>query len=122
MHQSTHHLPAGRRLTAAAAIILIVLLVGFAGLIRHAEQEKRDALDDRFAARASLTAAFAQNFAADLAARESFQAERLLAGPEVKKAEFDGLVAAFDFEAAVLLDDRGHLLQVWPSQIGRAHV
>ena len=114
--QSAHQLSAGRRLTAAAATILVVLLVGFAGLIRNAEQEKRDALDARFNARASLTAAFAQNFAADLAARETLQAERLLAGPEVEKAEFDGLVAAFDFEAAVLLDDRGHLLQVWPSR------
>ena len=104
------------RLTAVAALTLVVLLIGFAGLILHAEQQRRDALDDRFAARASLTSAFARNFTNDLADRETIQAERLLGSPTVEKAEFDGLVAAFDFDVAVLLDGGGHLLQIWPSR------
>ncbi len=111
-----HGLSGGRRLTAAASLVLVLLVVCFAGLIRQAEQAERDALDDRFATRASLTASFARNFLADLTARETDQAERLLSGPTVEKADFDGLVAAFAFQAAVLLDDSGHLLQVWPSR------
>ena len=99
------------RLTAAAALTLVVLLFGFAGLILHAEQERRDALDDRFAARASLTSAFARNFDSDLAERETIQAERLLAGPNVEKAEFDGLVAAFDFDAGGTRGDAAYLPQ-----------
>ena len=49
----------------------------------------------------------------DLAAREKIQAERLLAGDQVDQV---------DFEAAVLLDHDGRLLQVWPAKpqlIGR---
>lgn len=111
-----HHLSGGRRLTAAAALVLFLLLVGLAGLIRQGQQDQLDALDDRFATRASLTASFTRDVIADLAARETGQAERLLAGPAVDKTDFDGLVAAFDFEAAVLLDDHGRLLQVWPSR------
>ncbi|CAN5638049.1 hypothetical protein BH10ACT2_BH10ACT2_25080 [soil metagenome] len=103
-------------MTAGAAVILVVLLVGFVSLIRQGEQDRRDALDARFAARVALTASFTQTFISDLAARETAQAERLLAGDAVEKADFDGLVAAFNFEAAVLLDSEGHLLQVWPSR------
>jgi len=102
--------------------VLVGLLAGFAGLIHRNETEARRALTDRFEIRATLTASFAQSFVSDLAAKERAQARRLLAGPEVEQAAFENVVRSFDFKAAVLLDQDGHLLQVWPAQpelIGR---
>ena len=90
--------------------------------IRENDFETRRALSDRFEIRAALTASFARDFVEDLAMRERTQAERLLASPEVDQAAFESVVRAFDFEAAVLLDDTGHLLHVWPARpdlIGR---
>jgi diguanylate cyclase (GGDEF)-like protein len=97
-------------------VVLVALLAGFAGLIRSHDANARRALDDRFETRAALTASFAWNFVEDMASREVSQAERLLAGETVDQASFESVVAAFAFEAAVLLDDTGRLLQVWPAK------
>jgi diguanylate cyclase (GGDEF)-like protein len=63
-----------------------------------------------------LSASFANSFVDDLAARERSQAERLLAGPQVGAPTFEGVVKSFDFQAGVLLDRDGRVLQVWPPQ------
>jgi diguanylate cyclase (GGDEF)-like protein len=114
--------PGQRLLIMLIGALMVGLLAGFAAFIHRNEIESRQALSDRFETRAALTASFAQNFVNDLAARERTQAERLLAGPEVDQASFENVVRSFDFEAAVLLDQDGHLLQVWPAKpelIGR---
>jgi diguanylate cyclase (GGDEF)-like protein len=95
---------------------LTVLLVAFAVLIRTNQLASDRALADRFEARAELTASFTLSLVNDLADRERIQAQRLLAGPEVDRAAFEAVVRSFDFEAAVLLDREGHLLQVWPAK------
>ena len=50
------------------------------------------------------------------AARERVQAESLLAGVDVTYADFERVVESFGFEAAVLLDADGRLLQIWPAK------
>lgn len=95
-------------------MVLIALLLAFGALIRDSDRSARQALADRFETRAALTVSFTQKFVGDLAARERKQAERLLAAPVVDRAAFEAVVLAFDFKAAVLLDDNGRLLQVWP--------
>lgn len=96
--------------------VTVFLLVAFGVLIRNGQRDGRRALDDRFQTRASLTAGFARDYVNDVAARERDQAGRLLSQPVVSQAAFDQLVASFGFEAAVLLDSNGRLLQVWPAQ------
>ncbi len=105
-----------RVVAGCLAAVTVFLLVAFGVLINDAKRDARDALDARFQTRASLTARFARDFIDDLAARERTQAERLLAAPTVSQPEFEQVVAAFDFEAAVLLDQNGRLLQVWPAR------
>ena len=111
-----------RWVVANMCLVLLSLLLAFGGLIRQNDIETRRALSDRFETRAELTASFARDFVEDLAERERTQAERLLSGPEVDQVAFESVVRGFDFEAAVLLDDAGRLLHVWPARpdlIGR---
>jgi diguanylate cyclase (GGDEF)-like protein len=113
---------AHRWVVAGVSLVLIVLLSGFAGLMRHGDTEAHRALSDRFETRAGMTGSFTRSFVNDLAARQQSQAERLLADAEVSQQTFEGVVGAFGFEAAVLLDGDGRLLQVWPARpelIGR---
>ncbi|MBA3653306.1 MAG: GGDEF domain-containing protein [Actinobacteria bacterium] len=97
-----------------AATVLVALLAGLGFATRSSETRARRMLTDRFAARTSLTTSFASNYLGDVAGRERAQAERLLASPSVDEATFDEVIQAFGFDAAVLLDGSGHLLQLWP--------
>lgn len=93
-----------RRILVIGSLLVAVVLAIFAALIHRDRANAHDGLDDRFHARAELTATFARRFVDDLALREQRQAERLLAGPTVDQATFDQVVRSFDFDAAVLLD------------------
>jgi|GEM_PF-3232326 len=107
----------GHSLTITAlCLFLALLLVGFAVLILHFAANAGGALADRFETRARLSATFFQDYVTDIAVRERVQAERLLADADVKQADFDSVVESFGFEAAVLLDSDGSLLQVWPAK------
>lgn len=107
-----------RRATACLTGVVIVfalVISGFAVIIHVSQEDARQALSDRFAARAGLTAQFARSYVDDIARQERRQAERLL-GADSDQKDFEQVVNAFDFDAAVLLDDTGHLLQVWPAK------
>jgi diguanylate cyclase (GGDEF)-like protein len=105
---------ATQRSIAVICVVLIALLAGFALLIRRNETAARQALADRFETRAVLSASFAQSYVNDLAARERSQAERLLSAPQVSPQAFEIVVKSFDFEAGVLVDQHGTVVQVWP--------
>ncbi len=105
-----------RKRKVAAGVVLVVLLVGFAALISKAQADTRQTRTDRFAARSSLMATFTSAYVEDIASRERRQAERLLGGGAVDQATFEEVVRALEFDAAVLLDDDGRLLQVWPAR------
>ena len=109
---STVH--ATRTATGLVAVALLGIVGCFGVLLRATQHDAERALDDRFGTRSTLTAGFARDYVTDLAARERSQAERLLAGTNVDATTFEQVVKAFDFEAAVLLDNQGRLLQVWP--------
>jgi diguanylate cyclase (GGDEF)-like protein len=100
---------------AAGGVVFALLLAGFAVTIHRSQDEARQALTDRFASRAGLTAGFARNYVDDIARQEQRQAERLLSAAP-GRASFEQVVTAFDFDAAVLLDSTGALLQVWPAR------
>lgn len=114
-----HRMAFGRRTTywvgaSVVAATVLALLASFALLIQSTERDERRALEDRFETRAGLTASFVGSFIEDLAGRQRAQATRLLAGPNVDQRSFDAVVQSLGFDAAVLLDSDGRLLQVWP--------
>ena len=103
-----------RRLLVAAPACLVMLLAPFAFLINTSSTDAQRALSDRFETRASLTASFTRAYIDDLADRQREQATRLLGAIDVDDATFDQVVGSMGFEAALLLDANGRLLQVWP--------
>lgn len=117
------NLKSHRRAPVAICVVLLALLVAFGALlIQNNLVAAERSLEERFHTRASLTAAFARDYVADIAQRERFQAEKLLGGPEVDQATFEQVVQSLGFDAAVLLDGMGRLLHVWPRRpeiIGR---
>ncbi|HUG82951.1 MAG TPA: sensor domain-containing diguanylate cyclase, partial [Euzebya sp.] len=107
---------ANRRVVAGMCVVLVALLIGFAGLIRQNDTRAQRSLTDQFETRTVLTATFTHDFVRDLATRQQRQAQLLLADPEVDAEAFHRMVRTFDFEAAVLVDRDGRLLHVWPAR------
>jgi diguanylate cyclase (GGDEF)-like protein/PAS domain S-box-containing protein len=101
-----------RRLVPLAVWIALVGL--FAGVLAWTERSGRRELEHRFALRGVITARFAEAYVADLVDREREQARDFLSGPTVDEESFRRAVAAFGYEAAVLLDEDGRLLHVAP--------
>ncbi|MEJ7846326.1 MAG: sensor domain-containing diguanylate cyclase [Acidimicrobiales bacterium] len=103
-------------------MVFVFLLAGFAALVSNAQDDARQALTDRFATRASLTASFTSAYVDDVAGRERRLGVRLLGSDPVDVATFEEVVRLLELDAAVLLDEDGRLLQVWPARpsiIGR---
>jgi diguanylate cyclase (GGDEF)-like protein len=101
----------GRALLAAAALVAVVAPAAV-GLART-QASSRHELEARFRARGALGAGFASAYIADLVTRERHQAvAQLGAAPE--EAEYQELVATFGFQAAVLLDGQGRVLEITP--------
>jgi diguanylate cyclase (GGDEF)-like protein len=76
----------------------------------------REALEDRFDSRVRVAARFVSTYVDQLADTERHVAERYLSGPSVAREDFDQVTETFGFHAAVLLDDQGRLVQVYPSK------
>ena len=99
----------------AIAVWMIALgLVGFE--IYKAQGDGRSQIEQRFALRADLASRFVETYAAEVLTRERAQATTQLAEPRVAAREFKAVVAGGGYQAAVLLDARGRLLQVAPEK------
>lgn len=108
--------PSRRPRVALLALLVWLLLLGLgAGALLSGERDGRRELRENFEVRVQLAARFSETYAANLAAHERRRATKVLSGPDVSREEFEQVVGGFEFEAAVLLDDRGRLLQVFPS-------
>ncbi|GID28818.1 sensor histidine kinase [Paractinoplanes brasiliensis] len=109
---------------SAALPLLVWVLVGAAatGGLLWQQHNSRQGVVQRYELRVGLMRDFVTSYTADLIQREGVQARASLAGAEVRAAEFNQAVAGFGYPAAVLLDSRGRVLQVTPSDpalIGR---
>lgn len=93
---------------AVSTISALVLLNG-----QH--QGERD-LQKRFADRAEVAARSSEVYARDLLAQERALARRELAAEHVDSSDFRRVIELFGYEAAVLLDDRGRALHVFPAK------
>ena len=103
-----------RPLLAVLALSLLALVGGLAAET-HAEQSRSYAeVEERFADRIHLAADYVHTHLDEMRRRQAAYARSHLLDPTVSPAAFDADVAAFGFEAAVLLDREGNVLAVSP--------
>jgi diguanylate cyclase (GGDEF)-like protein len=98
------------------ACLLTLLVVGTGVLLLQSQQQARVQLEERFALRGPLASRFVSSYVADLQSHEIAHASRLLSGSIVTPDRFALVSQAFGFEAAVLLDSRGRVLNVVPAK------
>jgi diguanylate cyclase (GGDEF)-like protein/PAS domain S-box-containing protein len=102
-----------RRYLVTFAVWLV--LVGlFTGVLVWAERSSRRELEQRFALRGVIAARFTEAYIDELADREQQQARDFLSSGTVDEKSFQRSVAAFGYQAAVLLDSDGRVLRVAP--------
>ena len=106
-----------RRLAASVAIAVWIVALGVVAFaIYNTQGDGRRQLEQRFAIRADLASRFVETYAAEVLTRERAQATTQLAKPRVAAADFNAVVVGGGYQAAVLLDARGRLLQVAPAK------
>ncbi|WP_433306186.1 ATP-binding protein [Actinoplanes sp. CA-030573] len=103
-----------RFLALPLGIWLLLTAGGTAGLALT-QHRSREGVVDRFEARLALLNAFVTSYTADLVERERIQAQAFLKDRVVTQRAFARSVAAFGYPAAVLLDQRGRLIQAVPA-------
>lgn len=101
--------------TIASAAVLAIM-GGLAVLLAAGQADARAGLQERFHTRLDLTARFAAEYDAEVLRREAAVGLRALGGPTPSRPEFEAVVADFGFEAALLLDKDGRVLQVYPAK------
>ena len=94
--------------------VWLVLVGLFAGVLAWAERSSRRELEQRFALRGVIAARFTESYIDELVDREQQQARDFLSSGTVDEESFQRAVAAFGYDAAVLLDGDGRLLRVTP--------
>jgi len=94
---------------------LVVVLLVTLGLFWNERTTKMED-EQRFDLRTRIAGRFVETYVADITERERAQAREFLSAPEVSEQEFKQSVDAFGYQAAVLLDDRGRVLQVAPAK------
>ena len=103
--QSPSRSPSGSSRSASSAIE-----------IYETQGDGRRQLEQRFAIRADLASRFVETYAAEVLARERAQATTQLAKPRVAESDFKAVVVGGGYQAAVLLDAQGRLLQIAPEK------
>ncbi|GIM90011.1 sensor histidine kinase [Paractinoplanes toevensis] len=79
------------------------------------ERANHDGLARRFDFRVQLVANMVSAYIDELIGLQQRQASAFLSDPAVRQDVFDRVVRGFGFPAAVLLDDRGRVLRVFPA-------
>jgi diguanylate cyclase (GGDEF)-like protein len=104
---------------AVAAVSLAVVLGTLGLFIARSQDESRGHLLANFQLRGSASATLVSSYIAQQAAREQQSAEQLMALPTVTQSRFRTVTTAFGAQGAVLLDSRGVVLNVTPSDAGQ---
>lgn len=111
-HRSSASRIVGGALKVRVMLAVMLLAVGAGTLL--SQIQSRHALEARFSLRATLGASFVAAYTADILARGRTIASAGLDGETVTASEFRQAVAAFGFQAALLLDSSGSILQIEP--------
>jgi diguanylate cyclase (GGDEF)-like protein/PAS domain S-box-containing protein len=106
-----------RRLVLTAAVALWALALALVGYeIANTHADGRRQLEQRFAIRADLASRFVETYAAEVLTHEQVQASAQLARKHTSERDFKAVVTGGGYQAAVLLDSDGRLLQVAPAK------
>ncbi len=108
------HDRAHRQRLGLIGVVMAVSLVS-GTLLASAQLATRHDLEQRFANRADLSAAFTSAYVTDIVQRERTVARARLSGT-VTAADFDVVATDLGFSAALLLDDRGSVIAVMPQK------
>ncbi|HKS99611.1 MAG TPA: sensor histidine kinase [Rugosimonospora sp.] len=92
---------------------LVLTTTGVAGL-SWIQRDSREAAAQRFAQRIGLMGDFVTGYVTDVIDRERAAGQAFLANPGVGNDVFTRTLTAFGYPAALLLDDRGRVIQVAP--------
>jgi PAS domain S-box-containing protein len=111
--RSITHRVRGRDLLVPVAVWVVVVAVAVAALT-WGQSAARSTIRDRQQLRTHLGAAFLATQARDVIARERALGQEYLSGTEVTAEDFGHVATSLGFPAAVLVDERGKLLQVTP--------
>ena len=103
-----------RIFTSSTVALFVALLALFGALIMRAQHASLISLENRAQGRIGIAAEFLAAHASDVLEREKTLAERWLATPEVRRSRFEDMTHSLDLKAAVVLDEGGHALAVWP--------
>ncbi|GAA1646546.1 sensor histidine kinase [Actinoplanes couchii] len=105
----------GWRFLAAPLAVWLVLTCLGTGVLLWVERTTKQNAVQRYQVRADMAANTVQTFVEDLMARQAAQAGSFLGAATVDDRDFTRMVNGFGYPAAVLLDTRGRVLQVIPS-------
>ena len=105
----------GRRIAVGAAVFWISVMAVGALVLAHSHSASRNALTARMQGRVTDGAAFADLYVDDIEQRERTQADEWLAGRTPDGTDLRRAATAFGAPAALLLGDRGQVLQVLPA-------
>lgn len=111
---STTSLWTNRATRLMAACLAIALLAGIGVVVGDQQQNARDDLIDRFDLRAEIAARFLESYVDDLTSHEAEVAAAELGSRSVSQEAFNRVTTIQGFNAAVLLDESGRLLRVFP--------
>jgi len=100
---------------AVAGVLLCVLFAIVALAVYQLERSERSNLEEQFRLRADVAEAFLQTYIREIFERERKMAARQLSDPQISEETFNAAMRTMGFEAAVLLDGSGKLIQVYPS-------
>lgn len=105
-----------------AVALWLAVVAGATGAVFHVQDSARHDLEARFALQAKEGARFAQLYVGEVFRRQHNQAVELLSGTAPSEERFELVTLSLGYPAAVLLDDRGQVLNVAPADpamIGR---
>lgn len=103
-------------MTVVGVVAAVLLLALLASQIVVSGNEGRRSLDDRLEQRTDLAQAFIESYNADVIASVASHAQVSLSDAAPTEQAFDAIVISMRFKAAVLLDDQGRLLQIYPAK------
>jgi diguanylate cyclase (GGDEF)-like protein/PAS domain S-box-containing protein len=107
--------PGRRRAALLLGLVAWLLAIGVvAQQIYVMQGNGRRQLDQRYASRADLTSHFISTYAGEILKREHAEATVELTQSHVTRSDFQAVVAGGGYQAAVLLDAHGRLLQIAP--------
>ena len=104
-----------RRSAAGLMVVLVLVTAACAGLmIARSQADRRETIEQRFDARQSSAARFIEAYVAQVLRHERRLATQALAG-DLAPGQLEAITAQQQFQASVLLDSAGRLIDVAPS-------